>query len=113
MRMWMVNPRIMCRQHLLGEHLEIHMFAGTIREKKSLVGYVENNLFEAGSLKVRHDRLVKEMVRRGYDHKSVLRKPNMKYLSKYERKSKVDKEKSLDDLICRCTECRRNYRKGK
>ena len=26
MRMWMVNPRIMCRQHLLGEHVEIHMF---------------------------------------------------------------------------------------
>ena len=23
MRMWMVNPKIMCRKHLLGEHVEL------------------------------------------------------------------------------------------
>jgi hypothetical protein len=31
MRMWMVNPRIMCGNHLLGEHLETHMFYGIIK----------------------------------------------------------------------------------
>lgn len=30
MRMWMVDPKIMCRKHLLGEHLELHMLAGCI-----------------------------------------------------------------------------------
>lgn len=25
MRMWMVDPTIMCRQHLLGEHYELHV----------------------------------------------------------------------------------------
>jgi hypothetical protein len=28
--MWMVDPRIMCRNHLLGEHAEIHMFVWNI-----------------------------------------------------------------------------------
>ena len=35
MRMWLVNPALLCRQHLLGEHVEMHMFAGHILE-----GYV-------------------------------------------------------------------------
>ena len=24
MRMWMVNPKMLCDQHLLGEHFELH-----------------------------------------------------------------------------------------
>ena len=32
MRMWLVPPQLMCDQHLLGEHLEMHMFIGTIRK---------------------------------------------------------------------------------
>jgi hypothetical protein len=30
MRMWMVPPKVMCRKHLLGEHVEIHMLAGSL-----------------------------------------------------------------------------------
>jgi hypothetical protein len=37
--MWMVDPRQMCRQHLLGEHNELHMFAGTMRKGIGLAGY--------------------------------------------------------------------------
>ena len=25
MRMWMVNPKMMCNKHLLGEHVELHL----------------------------------------------------------------------------------------
>ena len=32
MRMWMIDPKLLCRKHLLGEHLEIHMFVGTINK---------------------------------------------------------------------------------
>ena len=58
MRMWMVNPRIMCRQHLLGEHVEIHMFIGTINRRKSVQGYLEKGLLEIHNLYNRHEDLV-------------------------------------------------------
>ena len=28
--MWMVDPRFMCRAHILGEHRECHALIGTI-----------------------------------------------------------------------------------
>lgn len=65
MRMWMVNPEMLCRKHLLGEHLECHMFVGTILAGKSLKGYVDNGLVEVDSLVQRHNDLAVEMSKRG------------------------------------------------
>ena len=61
MRMWMVNPKIMCRQHLLGEHVEIHMFVGTLSRGKSVKGYLEKGLLEAHNLYWRHEEPVEEI----------------------------------------------------
>ncbi len=36
----MVDPTIMCRNHLLGEHVEIHMFVGTIDQGQSVRGFL-------------------------------------------------------------------------
>ena len=44
MRMWMVPPSKMCRKHLLGEHVELHMIAACLRLGKSIRGYVETGL---------------------------------------------------------------------
>ena len=41
MRMWMVNPEILCRKHLLGEHVELHMLVGWIIKGKSIQGYLD------------------------------------------------------------------------
>ena len=68
MRMWGVNPKMLCRQHLLGEHVEMHMFAGTIRKGRSIDGYI----VDPSRIKIRHDELVIEMVSRGMKHKSPL-----------------------------------------
>ena len=46
----MVDPRIMCKQHLLGEHAEIHMFIATISRVNSVKGYLERGLLEVYSL---------------------------------------------------------------
>ena len=46
MRMWMVPPSKMCRQHLLGEHVEIHMLVGTMRKGKSMQGFYDNRLVD-------------------------------------------------------------------
>jgi len=32
MRMWMVDPRLLCNQHLIGEHGEIHKFLPSFRK---------------------------------------------------------------------------------
>jgi len=106
MRMWNVNPKLMCRNHLLGEHLECHMFIGTIIQNKSLSGYIEKGLVEVHNIIKRHDRLVFEMNKRGYNHKSPIKKV------KLWKEGKIDKEKNLKELSRRCLECRKLIKKG-
>ena len=48
MRMWMVDPRGMCNKHLVGEHLELHMFVESLRKKMNLGGYFRSNCLEPG-----------------------------------------------------------------
>jgi hypothetical protein len=105
MRMWMVNPKIMCRQHLLGEHVEIHMFAGTLDHNRTVKGYLEKGLLEVHNMYGRHEELVKEMTRRGYNHCSPL---DEKWRHA-EKLGKVDREKNLEELLKRCPRCKRRY----
>lgn len=108
MRMWMVPPQMMCRQHLLGEHLEIHMFCGSIKRKKMLSQFAKNNLFEPSALLDRHDALVLEMSHRHYQHKSPLVVPDYSYLPDFVKYSVVSLSKSYEELIKRCSTCRAN-----
>ena len=98
--MWKINPNEMCNQHLLGEHVEMHMFVGTLNRKKCVKGYLDNGLLEIHNLKKRHDEIAKEMERRGMNHKS----PLLKY--KVIKKGKISIDKSKRDLKKRCRECR-------
>ena len=70
--MWMVNPEKLCRKHLLGEHVECHMFVGTILKGKKLHGYAKKGLVEVHNIKRRHEDLKNEMLRRGMKHNSEL-----------------------------------------
>jgi len=105
MRMWMVDPRIMCRQHLLGEHAEIHAFVGAINHGYSIKGYLENDLLEVHSLYSRHEELAKEMKQRGYKHASGLDE-KWKHA---ETLGSIDRKKSFKQLINRCLGCRERY----
>jgi hypothetical protein len=96
----MVNPKRMCDQHLLGEHVELHMLVGSIRLKKSLTGFVANGLIEVASIRRRHQELVREMARRGFRHQSPLPRFPAKKLGRVVRK------KSLANLLARCKACR-------
>ncbi len=106
MRMWMVDPRIMCRQHLLGEHAEIHMFVGAIDSGCSVKGYVEKGLLEVHNLHERHEELVREMKRRGYRHNSEVDKK----WRQAEQLGSINKEKNLRQLLDRCSRCRERYK---
>lgn len=107
MRMWMVPPQIMCRQHLLGEHVELHMFVGSIKKGTSLNGYIKNGLVETHNIKSRHKKLVREMKSRGMKHSSPLKYKDVLHLGK------VKKKKSRKALTSRCPECKRRYKEYK
>lgn len=101
----MVDPRIMCRQHLLGEHVEIHMLVGTLSRGKTVKGYLEKGLLEVHSLYARHGELVEEMKRRGYRHCSDL---DEKWRT-VEKRGTVDRKKSFEELLKRCPRCKHRH----
>ena len=99
--MWMINPKKMCRKHLLGEHVECHMFLGAIKRNKNLQGYIKNGLLEIESLWDRHEELAIEVIHRGYKHNS----PLYVYIDDSIPKIKIDINKNIQDLKNRCKEC--------
>ena len=109
MRMWQVNPEFMCNQHLLGEHLEMHMYVGQIKRRINLDGYAANNLLETKGIRKRHDALVAEMELRGMNHKSPLADYDLSYLPDRIINSTVDREASLAELLNRCDDCGHYY----
>jgi len=77
MRIWDISPKKLCRQHLLGEHRELHAIWTVLIENKKGYSKHPETLRWKNKLKalyLRHDSLVKEMERRGYQHKSPLDK---------------------------------------
>ena len=104
MRMWMVPPEVMCRKHLLGEHVEIHMLAGSLRRKRSIEGHLAAGQLEPQSIHRRHAALVAEMRRRGFKHQSPL--PSAGRLTSRHRIARVDVAKSMNELATRCKDCR-------
>lgn len=100
----MVPPEIMCRQHLLGEHVEMHMFAGAIRKGTSMAGYLDGGLLEPRQVKYRHDRLVEEMERRGMNHRSPMQEEPW-----IPGKGKVSPFASLQELLRRCPDCQARF----
>lgn len=102
MRMWNVDPKLLCRRHLLGEHLETHYFIGTIQKGKSIKGYIDNGLVEVHNILRRHDELAEEMKRRGYKHNH---KPQLYDCQLWECGC-VDSEQNIVELHRRCPNCR-------
>lgn len=109
MRMWMVDPKMMCRQHLMGEHVEMHMFLGSMLKGTSMEGYCQNNLMEPEQLKARHDALVVEMERRGYNHKSPMSQADFErglaQMPTLLQIVKIDPVPAAADLFSRCAVC--------
>jgi len=77
MRIWDLPPRILCRQHLLGEHRELHGLWIVLTERRRGYALHPETLRWVGKLAAlheRHEQLVREMTRRGYRHASPLDK---------------------------------------
>ena len=75
MRIWDLPPKLLCRQHLLGEHRELHAIWVVLTKNKRGYSLHPETLRWKGKLKalyLRHACLVEEMIRRGYKHHSSL-----------------------------------------
>jgi hypothetical protein len=107
--MWMINPKILCKNHLLGEHNELHKHRHIFLKKRKIDGYINNNCIEPLSMEFRHNELVNEMESRGYSHNSPYKQPFVGYLSNYNKEYKINQKKSLKNLLNRCGECKRRW----
>ena len=77
LRIWDIAPSKLCREHLLGEHRELHAIWTIITEKKKGYSMHPETIRWRGKLNamyLRHEELAKEMNDRGYHHKSPLDK---------------------------------------
>jgi hypothetical protein len=75
MRIWDIPPEQLCRNHLLGEHRELHaIWSILIHNKKGYAHHPETVRWRGKqkALFLRHEALVKEMTQRGYHHRSPL-----------------------------------------
>ena len=100
MRMWNINPKKLCKNHLLGEHVEMHKLVGNLTKGRSIQGYINLGLVEVHNIRKRHNELAVEMKRRGYNHKSPL--PGFKVY----KAGKVDPARNRIDLRNRCKNCK-------
>lgn len=62
----------MCRNHLLEEHSEIHLFVWNINAEHSVRGYIDKGLLEIHNLYNRHAELARELRGRRCMHNSEL-----------------------------------------
>ena len=107
MRIWDLPPSKLCRNHLLGEHRELHAMWIIITENKKGYAHHPETIRWRGKLKamyLRHEELVKELDKRGYNHKSYLDKRKATGKSKQDvfvdlpsKQIKIIKQKG-----CRC-----------
>lgn len=112
MRMWMINPELMCMKHVLGEHYEIHKHLPHLYKGVNIHGRFNPIIqIQLNSLQSRHDKLVKYLK----NHNSLLEVDEQKIKDNYPKYYDlfVDIEYNIKDLSSRCKECCEKINKGK
>ena len=108
--MWMIEPNLLCRAHLLGEHGEIHKHRHNFVKQHKISGRIFPVVqIEPLSMQSRHDELVEEMERRGYNHASPYEMPDLSYLPDELRLARVDLQVSMLQLTS-CAECQKRIK---
>jgi len=106
MRMWGVDPALLCGPHLSGEHKELHMMRGSLRLGHSMQGYFDKQQIDVSLINSRHDAIVREFKRRGWNHQSPL--PTLKVTG-----GSIDAAANLKELYKRCPDCRARIERHK
>ena len=79
MRIWDIEPKYLCRKHLLAEHRELHGLWNILTKHNATGGYSRHpeTLRWVGKTKAlynRHEALIIEFTKRGYKHHTPLDK---------------------------------------
>ena len=99
--MWMLDTTLLCRKHLLGEHGEIHKHRHCFVKRHNMEGR-KGQIFPS-LMRLRHDELAQEMIKRGYKHQSPYEMPDVSYLGEF---PEPDIGGNKKDLWARCPECK-------
>lgn len=115
----MLPTEILCRNHLLGEHKEIHTQLAFVLKKYNPSGWIRHRFIFPTYLLVRHRELIEEFRVRKYNHQSPITTIQFKDfistlklvgIKDYDQKfTDDDKRKSIVDLIGRCSICHSRY----
>ena len=107
MRIWDIPVSRLCRNHLLGEHAELHAIWSIINNNlKGFSNHPEVMRWRGklAALYKRHEQQVKEMQKRGYKHNSPLDKKLA--TGKAEQSKKIDTIKEQIKILrkrkCKC-----------
>jgi hypothetical protein len=106
MRMWMIDTKLLCDKHLIGEHGELHKHIHNFVKKHNMATRIEKGQIEVESMGTRHDELAQEMLDRGFRHQSSFQMPDISYIPESLRIRKVDINANLAELRSKCTKCR-------
>src|SRR5262245_15340028 len=79
MRVWDIHPKHLCRKHLLAEHRELHGLWNILTKHKAKGGYSRHPetlrwVGKTKALYLRHEALVAEFMKRGWNHHTPLDK---------------------------------------
>lgn len=106
MRIWDISVENLCKNHLVGEHRELHAIWSIILNNKKGYAHHPETLRWKGKLHalyLRHELLVKEMKNRGYCHNSPLDKTfatgekiQTEYVDTLERQKQLLKKKQCE-----------------
>lgn len=106
MRVWDISPEKLCKNHLLGEHRELHAIWNILTKNKKGYSNHPETIRWKGKLKalyLRHEKLVIEMKKRSYIHKSPLDKNlaegtkiQNQYINTIDEQKHILKQKNCD-----------------
>ncbi|MEF3280421.1 MAG: pyrimidine dimer DNA glycosylase/endonuclease V [Elusimicrobiota bacterium] len=109
MRIWDINPKYLCRKHLLGEHRELYAIWNILTKHKGKGGYSKHPETlrwkrKLKALYLRHELLVSEFKRRGYNHNTPLDKKLATGKSKQDVfiNSIKEQKEILNSKSCQC-----------
>jgi hypothetical protein len=107
MRVWDISPKRLCNKHLFGEHYELHAIWSILtKNKKGYSNHPETKRWvgKNKALYLRHEKLVKEIERRGCDHKSPLDKKQALGKSKQDKfiNTRAEQRVILKHKDCDC-----------
>ena len=108
MRVWDIEPNLLCKNHLLGEHREIHAIWTVITKgRKGYSQHPETKRWvdNLAGLFERHNAIVEEMKNRRYNHNSPLeydgeitKRSFPVFVDSYNRQLELLREKGCDCL---------------